>query len=156
MSIEYRKGDLLEQEDIKVISHVANLHGVMGGGVALAIKDKYPEAYVADCKTPLGDSNKLGTYSHAKTWDGKIIINVYAMFGLGGDKRQTSYDAFTTAFENVEKVLRAQYEKTGQEQILGVPYLIGCGLAGGNYIIVEAILKSIFEKSPVTLVICEL
>ncbi len=38
----------------------------MQSGIARQIREKYPEAYEADCKTVAGDIKKLGTFSWVK------------------------------------------------------------------------------------------
>lgn len=48
--IKYKKGNLLDcyrANEINVIAHVANCQGVFGSGLALAIKNDFPEAYEA-------------------------------------------------------------------------------------------------------------
>jgi len=57
--IDYRTGNLLESEAEAVINTV-NTVGVMGKGIALMFKDRYPEnfkAYAAACKD---DQVRLG------------------------------------------------------------------------------------------------
>jgi O-acetyl-ADP-ribose deacetylase (regulator of RNase III) len=42
--LHYKKGNLLEVKE-GIITHGVNCQGVMGSGVALAIKQKYPSAF---------------------------------------------------------------------------------------------------------------
>jgi len=143
MSIENRQGDLLKQPDINVIVHIANLYHTFGAGIAKQIADKYPEAFEADKKTPHGNNSKLGSFSFAKTDDGKTVINGYAMEGLGVGKRQTNYEAIYRILDS-KKAL-----------VVGIPKFLGCGLAGGDWKIVNAMIESIFLDSKVKLVIVE-
>jgi len=50
MKIKIKKGNLLSAFDDKIdaICHQCNSMSVMGKGVALAIKEKFPLAYMAD------------------------------------------------------------------------------------------------------------
>jgi len=51
------EGDLLElaaEGEFDVIVHVCNCQCQMGKGIALTIKNNYPEAYAADCKNRKG------------------------------------------------------------------------------------------------------
>ena len=51
--IEYIEGDLLKT-NVEVIIHQTNCKGVMGAGIALQIKNNYPEVfkyYVYFCKS---------------------------------------------------------------------------------------------------------
>ena len=45
-----------------------------------------------------------------------------------------------------EDLLFIQHE-TGEAQVLGLPYGISCGLAGGNWQIIEAMINDIFADS---------
>lgn len=155
--IELREKDIFGEGDIKVIAHQANLFHTMGHGIAAIIKKRYPEAYIADLETPYGDETKLGTYSVSKqtALDGKHIVNVYSQQGIGGNNRNTRYDAVTDAFERLEKSLRKKIT-TRPDYILGVPYGYGSVLGGGRWPIVASILHTIFDKSPVQLIVCRL
>jgi O-acetyl-ADP-ribose deacetylase (regulator of RNase III) len=155
MSIEYRKGDLLEQEDVNFIIHNANCFCVMGSGVARAIAEKYPEAVEADNQTTKGDPNKLGCFSYAKTKDGKMIANLYAQFNYGGGKRNLNYEAFYGGLEAIHNQILDSKDKT-KVYIVGMPKFIGCGLAGGSWAITHEMIKDIFRDSKIKLVICEL
>lgn len=45
MSVEYREGDLFAQPDVDCIGHGVNCKGVMGAGIAVLFRRKYPEMY---------------------------------------------------------------------------------------------------------------
>lgn len=45
MPVEYRKGDLFAQPDIDCIGHGVNTKGVMGAGIAVLFRRKYPDMY---------------------------------------------------------------------------------------------------------------
>ena len=154
MSIYYRIGDLLEQKDINIILNCNNLFHTFGAGIALAIKNKYPEAYQADLKTIYGDKSKLGTFSWAKTQDDKTICNLYAMKGLGVNQRQLDYEAFYTCLERIKELVEGSINK--DKYVVGIPYLIGCSLAGGSYSVVESMIFDIFGSSDIKVVICVL
>lgn len=144
-------GDLLSTTQCTVIVHQANLFHTFGGGIARVIRDKFPEAYAADCKTPDADPNKLGTISIGQITDRKgtsieYVVNLYSQTGLGGQDRQTSYDYMVVGLEK----LRERLEKraaTGKKTVLGIPFQLGCGLANGNWSIVRAIIEATFAKS---------
>lgn len=151
--ITEKMGDLLKAEDVDIACHVANLFATMSAGVALQIKKKFPEAFEADKATPYGDLEKLGTYSVAKVKDVKskikYIYNIYAMTGIGTDKRQLSYDALVGALESIKDELEVFYEKKGVKFTIGLPYGMGSCLAGGDWVIVRAIIESIFGGSEI-------
>ena len=152
----HRTGDIFDQPDVNVILHNCNLHHVWGAGIVVPMKAKYPEAFEADLRTPKDDPSKLGTFSRATGQDGRIIINIYAMPRLGA----FSYDAFLSALTSVKNGLHNFNKRNCQskEKILGIPYGIGCGLAGGCWTATEALIRKVFDVSedyPVTCVICK-
>jgi O-acetyl-ADP-ribose deacetylase (regulator of RNase III) len=155
MSIKLRSGNLLEMNDIDVIIHTCNLYHTMGAGLAKQIAELYPEVLEADKQTPHGDSSKLGTFSYAKIDGGaygkKTVINLYSMQGLGTNKRQTHYEAFYLGMEAIHN----QIVDSKKDLTVGIPKYIGCGLAGGSWRVIQAMIEDIFEESSVKLVIVE-
>jgi O-acetyl-ADP-ribose deacetylase (regulator of RNase III) len=136
--ITEKNGDLLEANDIDVAIHQTNLFHTFGAGIAKQIKEKFPNAYKADLATKKGDKNKLGTYSFAFD-NGKYIVNMYAQDGFAKPgKPATDYVAFKKAIIKIENHFVGK--------VIGVPHGIGCGLAGGNWNIVRAILDDVFLK----------
>jgi O-acetyl-ADP-ribose deacetylase (regulator of RNase III) len=152
--IEYTKDNLLNFTSWNVLAHISNCRNTFGSGIAKQIKDEYPAAYEADCKAAKEGYNKLGNVSVADLPSGKRIINVYGQQNYGTEKRQLDYEAFYVAFELIRDKLE-QAHKEGRIWVLGVPKFIGCALAGGSWVVVEAMLKDLFEKSPVKLIIVE-
>lgn len=138
--IKIVQGDLLES-DCNVIMHQCNCLNKMGAGIARQIKDKYPKAFEADYNypVPLG-KDRLGGYS--TTVDkGVLIVNLYAQIGYGRGTR-TQYEYFQEALRNALQKIR----KDDREAKIGLPYGIGCGLAGGNWNIVLGIIDEAAEE----------
>ena len=133
--------------------HVCNLYHIFGAGIAKEIKKQYPEAYLADLNTKKGDVTRLGTISIGKVeGEGKLshIVNLYAMRGLGPAVRQLSYDALIDCLERT-----IQYFSFAESPFsIGIPYGMGCGLAGGDWKIVEAIIESCFKDYPGIVYVC--
>lgn len=140
--------DLMEAP-VEALGHFCNCMNTMGSGIALSIKEKYPEAYAADLNTKMGDAKKLGSFSYAPTKDGKVVFNCYTQFNYGRLARYTSYDAVCNALTKVEHHLCDAGGKT-----FGLPKNAGCIRGGGSWIIVRAIIEDIFIKSPIELYIC--
>ena len=106
MAIEYIEGDLLDfPNGINVIAQNCNCKNKFGSGLALQIKNRYPEAYKADCLAAENDENRLGNYSKARLGNNKHILNVYAQENYGTEKRQLNYEAFYSVFENIRDSL---------------------------------------------------
>ncbi len=141
---------------VDYIIHQANLFCTFGSGIAAEIKRRYPYAYEADCKTAKGDYKKLGAYEivHDCKLMKPSIINAYSQDGISAVHRTTNYAAVGKIFFDLEKQLREEHFPGDSPTTLGIPYKIGCGLAGGDWNVVRAIVYSAFEKSSIHAVIC--
>jgi len=148
--LQYKDGDILEAEE-KIICHQTNCLGIMGAGLALQIAKKYPEVNkkYKDFCIDYGEWNFLGQTQLVNTHDGKIVANCFGQQRPGFGK-QTDYKALRTCLETVERF--ASHNNFS----VAIPYKIGCGLAGGDWKIVEKMIKDIFEKSTVQLCIYKL
>lgn len=138
------EGDIFEGKWDYMI-HCANCYHAMKSGIAATISRDYPEAVEADNKT-IKDESKIGTFSEACLADGRRIINLYGQSGIGNDghplNRNARYDAIYNGlfllFETIKN------EKDGAE--VAIPHGMCCGLAGGEWDIVEAIIKSLQKR----------
>ena len=148
-------GDLLKTP-FQIIAHQTNCHGVMGGGVALQIKNKYPDVYneyrnlcCEKCSADLlGTAQIVSTNLIIK----KIFFNIFGQDGFGGGV-QTDYKAFKSAFKIAITDFRYAYQIDDYIQlVIAIPYKIGCGLAGGDWNTVKSILESLEKTENVTFV----
>lgn len=122
----------------RVIAHQVNCMGVMGSGVALQVKKRYPEAY--RLYKDYCDANKnnrismLGTVQFCPVSlnpDGTpriYVANLFAQYDYGWDKRvYTNYDAFRNCMQALARfALPNNY-------IVAMPYKIGCARGGGDW-----------------------
>lgn len=143
--MEIVEGNLLNSK-ANHIAHCANCFHIMGAGIAKEIREVYPKAYKADLKTKRGDKNKLGTFSRAFIPnENKWIYNLYGQYDIGcRNGPALDYKAFEKCLES----LKINLEQYTPDFILGFPWLIGCGLAGGNFKIVQPMIESIFKNVP--------
>ena len=142
MLINIINGDLLKAKE-DIICHQVNCQGVMGGGIAKQIKNKYPEVYreyLEIVKNPESKKHLLGHASFTKTNDNKIIFNLFGQYNYGTEKRQTNYEALYNAME-----MMFTYAQCCEYQI-ALPYNIGCGLGGGNWDIVYTMIEELSKK----------
>jgi len=146
--IRYVDGDLIKlanNNQFDVIFHCCNCFCTMGSGIAPQIKNAFPEAYEADCKTVSGDNNKLGTISYTENTS-PIVVNLYGQFGYGNrkfGKPDVNYDALRSAI----KLMKEKFSG----KLFGGPK-IGAGLAGGDWSIIEKILEEEMRGEFVTIV----
>ncbi len=150
MKIEHIDGDLLDfPNGINVACHCANTLNVFGAGIALNIKNRYPKAYDADTdyyNQHEGGISILGSYSAARVdafaEDEKTIVNLYGQAGVGRGERQVNYEAM---YSSMEKLKINMTKNSHKQYVLGFPYLMASHLAGGDFNIILAMIKSIFE-----------
>ncbi|WP_051197131.1 macro domain-containing protein [Butyrivibrio sp. XBB1001] len=135
-------GDLLRQP-VDIVAHQTNCMGNMGAGVALAIKkqlltsDAY-EKYKSICKEQ--GSDLMGKTQLLEAPDGRIIANCFGENIPTGKGKDTDYDALMHSIAKVRN-----YAKRSDPMLsVGVPGLIGCGLAGGDWRIVRDMLYKLF------------
>ena len=136
-------GNLLTYPGIQVIGHQTNCLGVMGAGIAKQIKARWPEVFKAynwvckDGVTTPDPHTLLGKCQIIKTEDGKYVANLFGEYSFcesiapyeeGGKPRHTDYDALAECLNRLHTWL-VLMEKT----TVGLPYKIGCGLAGGDW-----------------------
>jgi O-acetyl-ADP-ribose deacetylase (regulator of RNase III) len=121
-----------------IILHGCNCFNVMGAGVAKFLRDKYPIVYEVDCLTIPGDENKLGKYSVALVDEKLTIINCYTQYHYHYSENRCKVDYY--AVRKCFEVIKENYPNKD----LCMPK-IGCGLAGGDWNIVESIINEVFD-----------
>ena len=140
-SISIVEADILTcSEDVLV--HQVNCQGVMGSGIAKQIKATYPDvfkAYYYQCKTT-NPNELLGTslICGINPEDTKFIANVYGQFNFGRGL-QTNYNALKNGLKEVKDFA------VERNLSVAIPYKIGCGLGGGSWKTVKAMITEIFS-----------
>jgi len=134
--IEQRIGDLLDQKSGHIV-HCVNAQGVMGAGIALAIKNKYPDCYKIYKEEYDRDNLYLGNCIPYYVNDNLTIWNLVGQREVGAGRRMVNYEAIANGLEFLEDKIK----KSSVPNILHFP-LIGCGLAGGKWPIIHAIIDN--------------
>ena len=138
-------GDILDAKETYIV-HQVNCAGAMGRGLALMIRNRYPEVfrryqqYCADHHAKA----LFGRVLLIPTEDGKVICNVFGQNGYGMTKQQTDYASLSKAFMSLAKIVP-------QNEAIAIPYGMGCGLGGGNWKIVEGMIREVFAKRQIVL-----
>jgi hypothetical protein len=78
-----------------------------------------------------------------------IISNIFGQYQYGREKCHTEYKSLSGGMRHILKVA------TDEQKIVYIPYKIGCGLAGGNWNIVEKMIYEVFDNTNVTCFICK-
>lgn len=136
--------------DVDVLGHQCNTKGVMGAGIAKTIKQLYPDVYKEYKLFCQNNKKVLGTTQLVKSNEGKYIANIFGQDDYRGRGLKTNYKALRKALEELHYKMIGLNLKT-----LSIPYLIGCGLGGGDWEIVDQIINDIFGESSITCYICK-
>jgi O-acetyl-ADP-ribose deacetylase (regulator of RNase III) len=144
----YKTGDLMKfTED--AFGHGCNCQKRMASGVAYAVRHTYYEMVQADLDSEITPEQRLGTYIVVPLRNGKVGFNIYSQFKYGRDRVHVDYDALEAGVRGVCNELSSHSQKT-----LALPK-IGCGLAGGDWSIVNKILEKISNETGVDITIYE-
>lgn len=147
--MKYVRGDLIQMGKdgaVDVLCQGNNIFNTQNSGIALHIRNAFPEAYQADCKTIKGDREKIGTYSlavvNSPTFFGQsrnlIILNCYTQFTYWDPNDMFSYEGLENVLVKIKEDFAEWFKNGGK---IGFP-LIGAGLAQGDW----RRIKAIFDK----------
>lgn len=146
MIVETR-GDLLATE-ANIICHQVNFEGVMGGGVALAIRnklltDKQYRDYVSYCTANRHDALGEVLFMPVEGYPGRYVANLFSQNAFSTRHGAlTNYSALRTCLEHVA-AFAAENGFT-----VAMPGYIGCGIAGGDWKVVRGIIGDVFKDYP--------
>lgn len=136
-------GDLLKAKE-DIIVHQVNCQKKMGSGIALQIKNKFPEAYKDYMR--FANPAALGRVCISATESGKYIAHVFGQLNYGYDgARYTNYGALTEGLAYIKEAA-VQSNKS-----VAIPWKIGCDRGGADWKIVYEMIEIIFADYSVTL-----
>lgn len=139
--IEYKKGDLLAS-DTEAIVNTVNCVGVMGRGIALQFKKRFPENfkfYENACKLGDVEPGKMLVYQIESLCNPKYIINFPTKRHWRGASRVEDIKAGLADLVNIIE--------SKNITSVSVPPL-GCGLGGLDWNEVKTYIESAFAKLP--------
>lgn len=142
MKIEYVTGDLMQAPE-GIILHGCNAQGVMGSGVAKAIRAKFPEAYAAYRTAFVKRWMTLGSVVFIlcgrDTPGEKMIGNAITQefYGREPGRVYADYAGIEKAFEFINRRAPMYVGENGR---VAMP-MIGAGLAGGDWSIISEIIE---------------
>ena len=161
-----KQGNVLEpellynEENIEeqiIIPHVVNNLGVMGAGVALALKNKWPE--VEEEYLALKDIRglDLGEICWANVGKRTIVVNMIAQDGLRSNEntRPLKYSALIDCMRHVYYRISYLLGVSNTKRVIHAPKF-GSELAGGKWEFIEELIKEIWIDNNVDVVIYEL
>ena len=169
-----KKGCLISMAlsgEFDVITHGCNCFCTMGAGIAPKMAKEFECNNFEMELSGKGDINKLGQIDFNKYYkrpdgtlfidydnyvdlhDGEepylIVVNSYTQYKYGsnhidGVKKPIDYEALTLCMRKINHIFAGKH--------IGLPGLIGCGLAGGKEEIVKEIIKKELKDCDVTIV----
>lgn len=158
-NFHFFKGDIFEAFDknyFNILVHQVNCRGVMGGGIARIVKQKFPfvfDQYQNLCASKVLD--RLFGYTQlvniSNDYEPKrMVANLFGQQLYGTYCRQTNYEEFYNALVDMkEQIENFEADFPPESPLLNIafPYNIGCGLAGGDFRIVLSMIESVFGEN---------
>lgn len=128
------------------IIHCCNNIGKWGAGFVLALSKKWSEPKHAFKANP---NPRLGTYQIVRVSDNLSVVNLYGRDGIRTSKNKTPvrYDALRVGLH--------KFKHEVSNAIVHMPR-IGCGLAGGDWNIVEEIIKEELSSAGILVTVYDL
>ena len=160
--IKVVNGDLLHS-NLPLIAHQTNCLGVMGAGIAKSIKNKWNIVYTQYtnfCKNLEYSKKLLGKCQICTTgwFPTKYIANLFGEYSF--TESVAPYENRHTDYNALKKALLKLKAFCEDEEVIevGIPYKLGCGLAGGDWDgVVYPMLQELFANdSTITLYIYKL
>jgi O-acetyl-ADP-ribose deacetylase (regulator of RNase III) len=142
MPIHLTQGDLLQQDDVDAIVNTVNCVGVMGKGIALQFKHKWPanfRAYEAACKAGEVRPGRMFVFDAGALARPHFVIN----FPTKDHWRGKSTLAFVR--DGLADLI-AQVQQLGIQSIAVPP--LGCGNGGLNWAEVRPLIEAAFATLP--------
>jgi O-acetyl-ADP-ribose deacetylase (regulator of RNase III) len=144
--IQTKVGNLMHVTEGHIV-HGCNAQGVMGSGVALAVKNTWPHVFEDYEQIHKSQGLKLGSSYPVPAGPNLVVWNAITQNLYGAGQRMVSYDAVVECFEEINYAV-ADLSKTVTAQI-HIP-MIGAARGGGNWEIIREIIEQTVD-CPVTL-----
>ena len=142
MTINYIQGNLLKQNDVDAIVNTVNCVGVMGKGIALQFKNKWPanyKAYEAACKKQLVNIGEMFVYDSGGLVKPNFIINFPTKdHWRGNSKLEYIEDGLNDLVNQIQRL---------NIKSIAIPPL-GCGNGGLNWNEVGHLIEQAFSQLP--------
>lgn len=141
--ITIKQGNLLHATE-NIIAHQVNCKGVMGSGVALAIRNAHPQAYHNFLLRGASDTH-LGKADIIAVGNDKYVANLYGQSTYGKTGMHTNYQGLRSAL-----AFLAQYARdTGYS--VAFPYGMGAVRGGGDWSVIQKMIQEEFKDIHVSI-----
>jgi O-acetyl-ADP-ribose deacetylase (regulator of RNase III) len=169
MNYKEIKGDLIKLAlagQFDVVAHGCNCQCNMGAGIAPQMARAFGADKFLMELSDRGNINKLGQIDYRRFYitEGTVfgnmakpentnlaVVNAYTQFNYGknhadGTAKPLDYEALTLCLRKMNHTFKGKH--------IGLPQ-IGCGLAGGDWLVVRSIIQKELKDCNVTIVIYE-
>jgi O-acetyl-ADP-ribose deacetylase (regulator of RNase III) len=148
IKIKTQIGNLLHVKAGHIV-HGCNAQGVMGSGVALGVKQTYPQAFAVYMEVHNAGGLILGESYPVAVKPDLVIWNAVTQNLYGKGTRMVSYDAIQTCFQAVNDWIVSNQGLVMAPAEVHIP-MIGAARGGGNWEIIREIIEQTMDY-PVTL-----
>lgn len=135
-----RQGNILDDLNagtITVVGHQVNTQGQMGHGLAREIREQYPVAYTAYRDALRDHTLVLGGICPVEVAPARWIVH------LAGQRRAHGWPRQKTDYVALARALVALNDWSARDGMnVGLPYALGCGLGGGQWAVVSALIAT--------------
>ena len=142
MSINFVQGNLLKQDDVDAIVNTVNCVGVMGKGIALQFKNKWPsnyQQYEIACKNKLVKTGRMFVYDSGGLVKPNFIINFPTKdHWRGNSKLEYVQDGLNDLIDQIKHL---------NIKSIAIPPL-GCGNGGLDWKEVKPLIENAFNNLP--------
>lgn len=146
--IEYKVGDILS-EDVEAIVNTVNCVGIMGRGLALQYKNKYPQnfkEYETACKKEMVKPGKMFVHQTGQLTNPKYIINFPTKRHWKG---KSTIEDIESGLDDLLQVIQKLHIKS-----IAIPPL-GSGLGGLEWSVVRARIEAKLSEIDCTIKVFE-
>lgn len=165
MNLYEVQGDLKFIEDLdhyqpdhySIICQAVNCQGVQGAGLALYMKNKFPEQYfdykhLCERHAEQKGADLLGLAQYCVLHeDNKYMMNAFTQQYYGRKGIYTDYGAVKSVFQSLAK----RVSKSDKQVDLYLPKYLCCGLAGGDWNVVFNIIKEELNSTALNVIIVD-
>lgn len=152
MTFEIVKGDLFDPAfEFDSLAQGVNTYGVMGAGIAVPFRKRWPEMYEEYRKHCIENRAILPGLVHIWHDPADSVMTIYNLFSQIAPGKDGNYDLLSRA----TWLMRQDAEKSGWQNLrVGLPW-IGCGIAGLEKHNVEYIFRHYLTASKVEFILVE-
>lgn len=132
-----------------VIVHQVNCQGIMGAGIALKIKRKWPLVFQRYRKFKF----KLGQIQLIQVEPGLWICNLAGQDRYGRDKRYTDYEAVRIGLDKLNAWVWAEEKDLRHGIPIYIPKFMSSANAGGDWDIISKLISEVLADRKI--IICD-